>query len=361
MSTKERKSNIELLRILSILGVIILHYVNPSIGGGIAYTEEGSINFYILYILASIFVCAVNLFMLISGYFMSMSQKRSLWKPIELIIQVIAFSFGRYVLVSGLLKGNFTIKGAVASLVPSNYFVILYCVVFLLSPYINLIFNNLTEKQIKTFVLIVLLVFSVYPTLVDCANEVTNHQWIGLSSVGAYGSQWGYSCVNFVMMYIIGAYLRRCRSGVKEISTSKLLVLLGICTTVLVIWSRMNDKIGYFTEKTAWEYCNPVVILEAIIMFVIFSRLKIEVIKPINVLSKATFSVYLLHGIFIPHIGIEQFVSSNVFLMLGHIMTSVILIYCICWCVYFIYDKTTSPLFRKISRAIHLPVIDLDS
>ncbi len=29
-----RNSNIELLRILLILGIIILHYCNPSIGGG---------------------------------------------------------------------------------------------------------------------------------------------------------------------------------------------------------------------------------------------------------------------------------------------------------------------------------------
>ena len=33
MIKKDRQSNIELLRILSIIGVIILHYNNKSIGG----------------------------------------------------------------------------------------------------------------------------------------------------------------------------------------------------------------------------------------------------------------------------------------------------------------------------------------
>ena len=33
MAKKERKSNIELLRIFAIIGVIILHYNNPVIGG----------------------------------------------------------------------------------------------------------------------------------------------------------------------------------------------------------------------------------------------------------------------------------------------------------------------------------------
>lgn len=34
MDKSKRKSNIELLRILSMLGVIILHYNNKTIGGG---------------------------------------------------------------------------------------------------------------------------------------------------------------------------------------------------------------------------------------------------------------------------------------------------------------------------------------
>lgn len=34
METKQRNSNIELLRIMSMIGVIILHYNNPGIGGG---------------------------------------------------------------------------------------------------------------------------------------------------------------------------------------------------------------------------------------------------------------------------------------------------------------------------------------
>ena len=33
MSKKERQSNIELLRVLAIVGVVILHYNNPTIGG----------------------------------------------------------------------------------------------------------------------------------------------------------------------------------------------------------------------------------------------------------------------------------------------------------------------------------------
>ena len=143
---KERQSNIELLRILLIIGVIILHYNNKTMGGGFEYVKYGSINFYILYILESVFICAVNLFMLISGYFMINSMKRSLWKPIELFVQVIIFSLGLYVLKIIVNADDFSVKSLVGRFIPSNYFVVLYCTVYIISPYINKLMLSLDKK-----------------------------------------------------------------------------------------------------------------------------------------------------------------------------------------------------------------------
>lgn len=51
MSANERQSNIELLRIFAMLGIVCLHYNNPSIGGGFEYVKYGSINYYSLCVL----------------------------------------------------------------------------------------------------------------------------------------------------------------------------------------------------------------------------------------------------------------------------------------------------------------------
>ena len=63
---KTRQSNIELLRILAAEGVIILHYNNAGMGGGFLYVEPWSINQLVMTFLESIFVCAVNLFILMN-------------------------------------------------------------------------------------------------------------------------------------------------------------------------------------------------------------------------------------------------------------------------------------------------------
>lgn len=90
-NSSSRASNIELLRIITMFGVIILHYNNESIGGAFKYVAPSSLNYYVLDFLESVFICAVDLFVLITGYYMINTQKRSIIKPLKLIIQVIVF------------------------------------------------------------------------------------------------------------------------------------------------------------------------------------------------------------------------------------------------------------------------------
>ena len=51
-----RESSIELLRIFAMIGVILLHYNNPSIGGGLSFVKNGSINYWFLNIVESLFI-----------------------------------------------------------------------------------------------------------------------------------------------------------------------------------------------------------------------------------------------------------------------------------------------------------------
>ena len=143
-----RQSNIELLRITAILGVIILHYNNAGMGGGFAYSQHGSLNYYILFLFESFAICAVNVFFMISGYFMTVSYKRSIRKPIQLIIQVIVFQLVGLIIKYLFFGGSISARAIISRLLPANYFVILYCVIYFFSPYINRLFDILTYKDV---------------------------------------------------------------------------------------------------------------------------------------------------------------------------------------------------------------------
>ncbi|MBR2924259.1 MAG: hypothetical protein IKC28_04430 [Clostridia bacterium] len=90
---KERQSNFELLKIISMLGVIVLHYNHPTIGGAFQYVSFYSTKGMVLYFLECAFVSAVNVFMLISGYFMGGSKSSGLMLLIHLAATCVAICF----------------------------------------------------------------------------------------------------------------------------------------------------------------------------------------------------------------------------------------------------------------------------
>ncbi|MEE0956025.1 MAG: acyltransferase family protein [Eubacterium sp.] len=232
-SSKFRQSNIELLRILATLGVIILHYNNPSIGGGIAYTQGASR--IMLFAFEALNICAVNLFVLISGYFLSRSQERDLLKPVKLVVPVIIYSVVYY-LYRVLVEGKeFSLRHFIRICIPTNWYVILYVALFLISPYINVVLDYLKKNHaLRRFILIVVCTFSVYPMLVDILQEISGTELMGLSTIGMYGSQYGFKIVNFVVLYILGAAL----NGYKvEKKTSTLVLLLFIDEVVIFLWA----------------------------------------------------------------------------------------------------------------------------
>lgn len=353
---KERESNIELLRIISILGVIVLHYNNPQIGGGLKYVIPNSVNYWILIILESIFICAVNVFIIISGYFLIEKKSRNLWKVIELILQVVLIELVFYIFKNCLIEKSFSIKGLINSLIPTNYFVILYSTLFIISPYINKIVSQINLKEYKKLLIILFIIFSIYPTIIDLISEIFNRDFFGLSTIGAYGSQFGYTIVNFILMYLIGGYIYKSKCFVERKKSIKYFILNLI---MIIGWSYLDSIIGFKQERSAWEYCNPFVIIEAILVFMIFRSMNFKS-KIINKLAKGCFFAFLLHGKLLNFIKIELFVKTHFLIMSIHIIISIILIYSICYGIFTIYNKLSTPIFNYLKNKIKLPEINVD-
>lgn len=331
-----RDSNIELLRIFAICGVIVLHY-----NGAFAFSlvEPNSLNQYLLILLEGLFICAVNIFVLISGYFSALSQKRKAIRVIELIVQVICMNIACY-LLSVIFSGGFTVKGLINSAIPNNYYTILYLTLYILSPYINIVLNKLTDKQLTAFVVIAFVLFSVWPTFLDFLQSF-NFIYNGLYTTNASGSQYGYSFINFALMYIVGAILRKkkCNPPVHLLFPA-----LIICLGILFFWQ-------YKQPSVARSYCNPLVISLAVILFLLFKKINLKS-KLINSLSKATFTCFLIHGVFLGKIGIAHFVNASPILLLLHIIVSAIGIFLISWVVWVIYDFITRKIFTLLSQKL---------
>lgn len=333
-----RDSAIELLRILAMCGVVILHYNNSNIGGGLAYSD--GVNRWILTGLEGVFICAVNLYILISGYFLSASEKRRAIKPIELVVQVMAFGLATG-LLRAVLQGDWSLKGILAAAIPDNYFVTLYVTLYLLSPYLNLVFKKLSDRQMKVLVGLLLVLFSLWLTVLELVKDFTGNDFQGMSTVNAYGSQAGYTIVNFILMYTLGAYIRRFEEALVRKPWYGYLTAFVANAVVLSLWAVKSGS--------AWSYSNPLVIANACLVFLAFKQWKFRS-KAVNTLAKGAFSCFLLHGIFLTRIGIDRAVTASVPVMLAHVALSAAGLYLICWMAWAVWNAVTSKIFRWAGR-----------
>lgn len=138
-----RESRIELLRIFCMIGIIIGHICNPTIGGGFNEVSVGSINYYALCFMVSLTCCTTNVFFLINGYFLCSKFEREYSKIISLLVQVVIFKIA--INIDAIINGETTFIGVVGN----NYFIILYITVYLISPYINIIICKLDIYQLR--------------------------------------------------------------------------------------------------------------------------------------------------------------------------------------------------------------------
>lgn len=345
VKSRSRQSGIELLRILTIMGVILLHYNN---GWGFASVQPG-LNRNLLYFLESLCICAVDLFVLISGYFLSGTQKRSLLKPMELLIQAVAFEVGIYLVLVIISGSHLNIPYFLECLVPDNYYVILYTALYLISPYLNRLFNSFSDADWKRFLVIALVLFSVYPTAVDLFEELTEAQWPGLSTVSRTGAQQGFTIVNFMLLYCVGAYLRHNDPPKAFQGRKRLLCMILLCAAALFLWALATEDLRRFELRSAWVYHNPLVILTAAMFFFLFRSFRFQS-KCVNELAGASFTCFLFHGYFLEYMRIPDFVNGNPFVLVGHILFTAVVCYLLSYLVYKVYSFVTGWFFSWLEK-----------
>lgn len=283
---KQRLSNIELLRIISMLMIIVLHLL--SFGGLLGTYNSFSVRAVCVWLAESLCFVAVNCYVIISGYFLVDSTFK-FKKLFNIWIEVLFYSLIVYL---GLLLANkiqFGYKAFLQSLFPillRNYwFVTVYFVLYILSPFINKLINCLNKKQYSYLILVVFMIFSLWSTIIPPSNTINYG--------GSYSISW------FICLYLIAGYLRKYYSN-KKIKKS-------ICISIYFITSLLNI-IAYFGIKALniklilpdflYNYYSITVVIGAISLFLFFKSLEIKhkfIDKVINFLAPTTFAIYLIH------------------------------------------------------------------
>jgi surface polysaccharide O-acyltransferase-like enzyme len=284
--------------------VITLHYFNGGMGGGLRNVTYGTFNFYSMHYLESVSIIAVNCFVLVSGYFMVNKTQVKLIKAINLMVITTFYGIVFYILSVVLLADkSLNYQELLAAAIPfynANWFVASYLVIFLLAPFLNKLLNNLSKKQFQQLIVILVISFSVLPTILPKLSY-NDH---------------GYGVLNFIMLYCIAAYIR-----LHYVSKINKWLYLGIYL--------VSTSFTYVVFNL--DYNSIYNLISSVSLFLFFSTFSFSS-KFINYLATFTFAVYIIHTnpsiryiLFQKILRCNQYWNSSLFLM--HLIVSVIFIF----------------------------------
>ncbi len=349
ITKKKRDANIELLRIVAMLMIITLHFNNQSKALLVLGEPASSVQIFAT-ILEAIAITGVNVYVLISGYYLSSSKVR-LSKVLLLILQVYFYTL----LISGamMLVGAYTVKPddkldrMLKYLFPISsehyWFVTAYVIMYLLAPVMNAAVNALKRKQLKAVIIGLLTWFCFIKSIVPVK--------FGTDRMG-YDFGW------FICLYLIAAYIRKYNVVLfRDAKRSALVYLVSVIVIAAIgfIFYKINfdtttriysEEIGDYIYKGKFQYYAGVpchynfffALTGALGLFSVFRFMRLKenlFAEAIRIIAPYTLGVYLLHMHFeiadrwvewIEHI-IGETPLDNALTFFIHLVVSVLIVF----------------------------------
>ena len=159
------------------------------------------------------------------------------------------------------------------------WFVRTYLYLYLLSPMLNKYLRDISLIQ-RIFLISVLTYMAIWMGTIQCDGSLAG----------------GKNVINFFLIYTIGNTLRTYQNKWKDVSIAKILssyILLNILLVSLWMCFR-NGIVGEGIMRISFWYCSPLLYVNAILLFMVFGRMKFTS-KHINYCASSVFAIYLLH------------------------------------------------------------------
>ena len=150
------------------------------------------------------------------------------------------------------LGGGITVSDFIKGFLPCNYFVVLYCTLYIISPYVNIIVHLLKKNKVMEMTVILFILFSVIPSITDALMSYFEYL-DGFSTITRQGSLYGYTIVNFVLMYVIGGCIAVYEKEIFQMNLRKVFLILILDVGVITIWGLYCAKENTgFREGVQW-------------------------------------------------------------------------------------------------------------
>lgn len=275
---QKRNYGIDALRLVAMFFVCAIHVLES---GGVLTNSVGTKS-DVSWLLQTIVICAVNCYGIVSGFVAYSDEEKPyrFSKYISLWLLVFFYSFGINLIVF-LVKGSsaVSVSTLIMSALPVTsslyWYFSAYTGLFFVIPLLNKFVRSLTKKMLTSAIILIFIIFSC---------------WGFLFNVFYMSS--GYSFVWLAILYLFGAWLKKCEIT-QKIKSKYAIVTIIICIVFTWLFKIFSPAFnGLFIS-----YLSPTIVLMAIGYVIVFARITVGNImqKIIKFLAPAAFGVYILH------------------------------------------------------------------
>lgn len=329
----QRESNIELLRIVSMFLVLIVHTGYVSIGmPSFNLIAQDPIYAIIRFLLQSISIICVNVFVMISGWFGIHPKSRSI---ANFLFQFLFFAFGIYGTMLLIGGAEFSLVGVRQLFFMTNeyWFIKAYLLLVILSPALNALVEHVSRGILKN----VVICFFVFSCIYDWMTQAVDY------------FNFGYSPLSFCGLYLAVRYIKvykpRWAGYRRRVDMCVFSAMILVATILGFLPYFINQEVTAVSEQFAdkyfvrlYAYNAPWVIVSSFAFFLFFAKANIGRIGLVNWISNSAFAVYLFHvnpNVF-PHytgviqrwnqeLGIVEFYLSELLFLLSVFVIAVVI------------------------------------
>lgn len=299
-----RIAGLDLIRVFASLFTIAGHFfgLNTSFGTTI---YDGSISLFIQSV-ANFILKGTPFFMLLSGYLLSTKNFDNKYykRGIKVILSYIFFSiitilFRKYYLLEDLTWGKWFLKILDYSAIPYAWYIEMWIGLFLMSPFLNLLYRNIENKRRKILFIGILILLTSLPSV---TNRYSLHILPGY-----------WSNIYPLTFYFIGAFIKEYKPHCSFKIGIPIVLLISMINPIFNSLFVSNHTL----IQIAGDPYGIFGLTNSVIIFILFYDININNPKIKTILSKfaqSTLGIYLCcyifdalyYPIFIKHFFVSQ-------------------------------------------------------
>ncbi len=289
MNSTKRNPAADIIRCLALFFVVSVHFM---LKNGFYAQPNVGIRMYIMTIMRALFIICVPLFITLSGYLLRKKQlcKSYFLRIFKILLTYTIVAFICLLFAKFFMHENLSINDAIGRFLnyraaPYGWYIEMYIGLFILIPFLNILYNNLANKKQKSLLIIAFIVLTALPSVINITFKIVPSWWTGVYPI---------------TYYFIGCFLGEYGINLKKRFSFPLIILTVFVSGSLAFWLSHKEKFksGQWCEYNSFFSVILVILIFAFFTNINYEKMPVLITKFLKTISGLCLGGYLVSSIF---------------------------------------------------------------